>query len=120
MSIPVEKRDLGGDMKGWVLTCRGGDGGDLRLSDVSIQRKNLVCKIMGDTVFFPMFSDDDNDLVNNTGPSITAATPRESPSGFLEESVLDDIRELLLQARKHGAWKTGVGGVGQVSSAYSL
>ena len=31
MSIPVERRELA---DGWVLTCRGKDGGDLTLSDV--------------------------------------------------------------------------------------
>jgi hypothetical protein len=43
MSIPVEKRDL---VEGWVLTCRGEDGGDLTLSDVTVKRENLVCQIM--------------------------------------------------------------------------
>ena len=43
MSIPVEKRDLG---DGWVLTCRGEDGGDLTLSDVNIKRENLICQGM--------------------------------------------------------------------------
>jgi hypothetical protein len=43
MSIPVEKRDLG---DGWVLTCRGENGGDLTLSDVNIKRENLTCQGM--------------------------------------------------------------------------
>ena len=41
MSIPVEKRDLG---DGWMITCRGEDGGDLTLSDVNIKRENLICQ----------------------------------------------------------------------------
>ena len=41
MSIPVEKRDLA---DGWVLTCRGADGGDLTLTDLSIKRENLTCQ----------------------------------------------------------------------------
>lgn len=41
MSIPVEKRDLA---DGWVLTCRGADGGDLTLTDLSIKRENLSCQ----------------------------------------------------------------------------
>jgi hypothetical protein len=41
MSIPVEKRDLG---DGWVLTCRGEDGGDLTLTDLVVKRENLVCQ----------------------------------------------------------------------------
>ena len=43
MSIPVEKRDLA---DGWVLTCRGADGGDLTLTDLSIKRENLTCQGM--------------------------------------------------------------------------
>lgn len=41
MSIPVEKRDLA---DGWVLTCRGADGGDLTLTDLNIRRDNLTCQ----------------------------------------------------------------------------
>jgi hypothetical protein len=41
MSIPVEKRDLA---DGWVLTCRGADGGDLTLTDLTIKRENLTCQ----------------------------------------------------------------------------
>ena len=41
MSIPVEKRDLA---DGWVLTCRGADGGDLKLTDLIIRRENLTCQ----------------------------------------------------------------------------
>jgi hypothetical protein len=115
MSIPVEKRDLGGDMTGWMLTCRGEDGGDLTLSDVSIRRENLICQVMGgDSIFFPMFGDDDADAGSVGGSSVAGAAPGEAPSGCVEESVLDDIRDMLLQAQKHGCWKTGVGGLGQV------
>jgi hypothetical protein len=41
MSIPVEKRDL---TDGWILTCRGADGGDLKLTDLTIKRENLTCQ----------------------------------------------------------------------------
>lgn len=41
MAIPVEKRDL---TDGWVLTCRGADGSDLTLTDLSIKRENLTCQ----------------------------------------------------------------------------
>lgn len=118
MSIPVEKRDLGGDMKGWALTCRGEDGGDLTLSDVSIRRENLICQILGgDSIFFPMFGDDDAETTASVDGSVVGGTiPREAPSGCTEESVLDDIREMLLQAQRHGCWQAGAGGVGQVSS----
>lgn len=103
ISIPVEKRDL---MEGWVLTCRGEDGGDLTLSDVSAKKENLVCQIMGgDALFFPMFGDPDDDIVDS---------PRNKVSStVVEESVLDHIREMLLQAQRFGCWEAGVGGVGQ-------
>lgn len=40
LSIPVEKRDLG---NGWTLTCRGADGGDLTLTDMTIKVRILHC-----------------------------------------------------------------------------
>ena len=110
MSIPVERRDLG---DGWVLTCRGEDGGDLTLSDVKIQRENLVCRILGgDSLFFPMFSDDDLEIASTVS---TASAPVRKIESDGEDSILDHIRVLLLQAQKYGCWKVGVGGVGQVS-----
>jgi hypothetical protein len=112
MSIPIDKRDLG---DGWVLTCHGKDGGDLTLSDVNIKRENLVCQIMGgDSLFFPMFADDDADSVAGAS-SDAMPSSNDAPNGHIEESILDNIRELLLNAQKHGCWKTGVGGVGKVS-----
>jgi len=111
MSIPVEKRDLG---DGWGLTCHGEDGGDLTLSDVKIKRENLICQIMGgDALFFPMFTDDDAETASISGSSVGSA-PVQAPNEFVEESILDHIRELILQAQRHGCWKAGVGGIGQV------
>lgn len=111
ISIPVEKRDL---MEGWVLTCRGEDGGDLTLSDVSVKKENLVCQIMGgDALFFPMFGDDvdDDDVLSDED---IGDSPRNKVSStVIEESVLDHIREMLLQAQRFGCWQAGVGGVGQ-------
>ena len=115
MSIPVEKRDLGGDMQGWVITCRGADGGDLSLSDVSVRSENLICQVLGgDAIFFPMFGDEETDVASISSVAVEAV-PREAPSGCVEESVLDEIREMLQQAQRHGCWKSGVGGVAQVS-----
>lgn len=131
MSIPVEKRDLG---DGWVLTCRGEDGGDLTLSDVNIKRENLVCQIMGGEVLY----NEDNEDVFSYGSSLmsapatvaashhhqqqsgVASNPTANgdaaiPSVVVEESILDQVRELLLQAEQYGCWKTGIGGVVQVS-----
>jgi hypothetical protein len=113
ISIPVEKRDL---MEGWVLTCRGEDGGDLTLSDVSVKKENLVCQIMGgDALFFPMFTDDSDE--DNMSDEDIADSPRHGFSTtVIEESALDHIREMLLQAQRYGCWKSGVGGVGQPPS----
>lgn len=114
MSIPVERRDLG---EGWVLTCRGEDGSDLTLSDVKIKRENLVCQILGgDTVFFPMFGEDESAILPSASSDISPPTEKRSHD-FVEESILDHIRTLLLQAQSYGCWKAGIGGVGQVSCA---
>jgi hypothetical protein len=110
MSIPVERRELG---DGWVLSCHGEDGGDLTLSDVSIKRENLTCQIMGgDSFFFPMFGDDETD---NASVGSTMSAPPVSPE-CKEESILDHIREMIIQAQRHGCWEPGIGGVGQVRS----
>jgi hypothetical protein len=108
MSIPVERRALG---DGWVLSCHGEDGGDLTLSDVSIKRENLTCQILGgDSFFFPMFGDDEVDALSiGSGGSGSLGTPE-----CKEESILDHIREMIIQAQQHGCWQAGVGGVGQV------
>lgn len=113
ISIPVEKRDL---MEGWVLTCRGEDGGDLTLSDVSVKKENLVCQIMGgDALFFPMFGDEtDDDLLVDDG--VVENSRQRVSSTVIEDSVLDHIREMLLQAQRYGCWESGVGGVGQPPS----
>ncbi|KAL7560709.1 hypothetical protein ACA910_021439 [Epithemia clementina (nom. ined.)] len=130
MSIPVEKREL---MEGWVLTCRGEDGGDLTLSDVKVQRENLVCQILGgDALFFPMFGGSDSNDNGSSSETVAHRSPLSSPShvasagtgsnnrssgGVVEElSVLDHIRDLLLQAQNYGCWRQGVGGVVQPPS----
>lgn len=111
ISIPVEKRDL---MEGWVLTCRGEDGGDLTLSDVSVKKENLVCQIMGgDALFFPMFGDDVDDDQILSDDDMGDSPRNKVSSTVIEESVLDHIREMLVQAQRFGCWEAGVGGVGQ-------
>jgi hypothetical protein len=115
MSIPVEKRELG---DGWVLSCNGDDGGGLTFTDVTIKRENLVCQIMGgDTLFFPMFSDGESEnatcgAASTTAQPVPAVTQRHDNN--YEESILDHIRELILNAQRYGCWKVGVGGVSQV------
>jgi len=113
MSIPVERRDLG---DGWVFTCRGEDGGDLTLSDVTVERENLICKVLGgDSIFFPVLVPSIGEVTNNDSllsePSVENS-PRSAP-GNTEISILDQIRELLLNAQLHGCWQSGFGGVGQ-------
>ena len=125
MSIPVEKREL---MEGWVLTCRGEDGGDLTLSDVKVKRENLICQILGgDALFFPMFGGGDSAESNSGGgETMSQHSPLSSAAHFPnigrsvgvveESSVLDHIRDLLLQAQSHGCWRQGVGGIVQPPS----
>jgi len=118
MSIPVERRDLG---DGWILTCRGKDGGDLALSDVQLERHKLVCEVMGsDNVLSPY-----PHVKPNSKPT---SKPNSKPDSKLnlnqnpttEVSVINDIKELILNAQKHGCWATGVGGVDQdVSPAHA-
>jgi hypothetical protein len=114
MSIPVEKRELG---DGWVLSCHGQDGGGLTLTDVTIKRENLVCQIMGgDTLFFPMFADGEpENAMRTAAPMTTESLPRAKVRHEdEEESILDHIKVLILNAQRHGCWKVGVGGVSQV------
>ncbi len=114
LSIPVERRDLGGELEGWILTCRGENGGDLTLSDVNIRRENLVCQVMGsESIFFPMFGD--NEDATSVTDSIIPQEAYDPSAIYVEESILDEVRELILQAQRHGCWKVGVGGIGQVS-----
>lgn len=100
-------------MTGWVLTCRGENGGDLTLSDINIRRENLICQIMGgDTIFFPTFgSGNSNRTFASTSISAGGRVTREN---VVEESILDEIREIILRAQREGCWKVGVGGIGQV------
>lgn len=116
LSIPVERRELG---EGWVLTVGQDGGGDLTLSDVKVKRENLVCEVMGgDALFLPIFGEDDREkgLANSTGGGRAAASELLGPNDRIEESILDHIREMILQAQHHGSWTVGIGGVGQPPS----
>lgn len=68
----------------------------------------------GDSIFFPMLSTDgaDEDVVCNSTVSMS------KPLGEVirESSILDHIREMILQAQRFGCWKVGVGGVSQPPS----
>ena len=107
MAIPIDKRPL---QDGWVLTCRSKDGGDLRLSDVSVLRENLLLYVFGgENLFQP--------LSGLSGKADYFGSPRSASISLCsdlsdddeEESVLDEVRELILSAQSHGAWVAGVG-----------
>lgn len=111
MSIPIEKIEL---QDGWLLTCRGKGGGDLRLSDISVARENLLCRVVGsDNVFHP-----------TTGKSsYVGASNHESPRHKVspivdaeeESTVLNDILDLIISAKSHGNWVAGVGNLKDAS-----
>ncbi len=115
MSIPIERREL---QDGWVLTCRGKDGGDLRLSDISVKRDNLVCKVVGSDNVFSAIRMKHKPSIISTSPKCMQSVTFESDtteSTDDAESVLDEIRELILSAQSHGCWDAGVGDLKEVS-----
>lgn len=65
-------------------------------------------------LYFPMFGDDATDSLS-VGSSVTSP-PSPRAQNVIEESVLDHIREMLLEAQRNGCWKPGVGGIGQPPS----
>jgi hypothetical protein len=107
MSIPIERRELEG---GWVLTCRGKQGGDLCLSDISMDRENFLCYVLGG---------DENVLqpLANTLPRVTLDTSFDSTNTDVsgDGSILDEVRELLVSAQKYNNWVVGVNGIKDVS-----
>ena len=111
MSVPIERREL---QDGWVLTCRSKDGGDLRLSDISVLRENLHLSVLGnDNVFHP--SSSKNKIYIG---SPIKKSPSDTYSDLTDEeeegTILDEVKELLLSAQTHGAWTAGVGGLKEV------
>ena len=65
----------------------------------------------GDTIFFPMLTDE---LEPGHDASETIASPvRPKPVhvDVEESSILDEIREIILNAQRFGCWQVGVGGV---------
>ena len=87
------------------------------MSDVKVKRENLECEIMGgDALFLPLFGDDDGDKsVAGSAASLTSLSDYSEGSNRVEESILDHVREMILQAQRTGNWTVGIGGVGQVS-----
>lgn len=111
MSIPIEKREL---QDGWVLTCRGADGGDLRLSDINVNRENLLCKVLGSENVFQPLGEDNRSYIGSPkklipDPSFDSYV---SDEGCVEEGcVLGEVREIILSAQRHGCWVAGFGGL---------
>ena len=106
MSIPIERRELEG---GWVVTCRGKQGGDLCLSDISMDRENVVCYVLGS---------DENVLqpLANTLPRAALDTSFDTAdTDDSIDSILDEVRELLVSAQQHNNWVVGVNGIKHVS-----
>ena len=117
MSIPIERREL---QDGWVLTCRSKDGGDLRLSDLSVLRENLLLSVLGSgNVFQPLSGQDV--YIGSPKNSFPDSTSFDlSDGGEEKESVLHEVRELIESAQMHGAWNAGVGGLKEVRGYISL
>jgi len=113
MSIPVERREIG---EGWVLTCRDKGGGDLRLSDVSIEREYMTCNVIGSgNVFSPV------DLIQEgvmSSPSWLSPSFEDDCS--IEVSILNDIADLIQNAQQHGSWQPGTGGIQQFANGKSV
>ena len=97
------------------------NGGDLTLSDVKIKRKNLVCQVLGgDSLLLPLF-----DAIDDTDKSVAESVGSNLAGDHevverVEESILDHISEMILQAQRHGSWTVGIGGVSHVSELISL
>ena len=74
-----------------MITCRTSDGAALRLSEVSLCRDNMVCQVIGsENLFSPVLASDELNTNYNDKDEVY--------------SVLDDIKELLLNAQKFGSW----------------
>lgn len=106
MSIPIERRDIN---DGWVITCRGKNGGDLTLSEVKIESKNLTCQVLGSANVFSS-KECSSPPIPDDIPSIESKNSFESMES-IEVSILDHVKELLLNAQRYGSWKAGRGGV---------
>lgn len=110
MSIPIERIDVS---DGWVLTCRDKDGGHLSLSDIVWSKENLVCRILGSGNLFASGESLSPSISEGIMPYSNEESLVEEEQEIEEVSILDHIKELLLNAQKHGCWKPGRGGVSQ-------
>jgi hypothetical protein len=74
----------------------------------------------GDTIFFPtemgslLSEEDDEEDLRDEEKTEKFTTESNTPAAnqiFEETSILDHIRDLILNAQKYGCWKAGVGGI---------
>jgi hypothetical protein len=65
----------------------------------------------GDTIFFPVKADPGD--IDAASPCSELSPQRQlyGTSSVQESSILDHIRELILNAKRYGCWQVGVGGV---------
>jgi len=91
------------------------------LSDVKVKRENLSLKVMGgEVLFLPLVFGDREDGEKSVAGSVASMNSMShdlSESSYpIEESILDTIREMIVQAQRTGNWTVGLGGVGHPST----
>ena len=94
-------------MAGFLL--RGEHGGDLTLFEIDVRKENLICQVMGGgNVLAPVFGDHADDVQMRSAllcySMSTTATVHPDEDGNVEVSILEQVRELLLNAQRHGCW----------------
>jgi len=110
ISIPIERREIG---EGWCVSCRGRGGEDLKLSNLIIQKENVICRVLGSVnVIFPISIEDKAEREASLVQSMSKDWEEEiDSSGNVEVSILNHIGELIRNAQSHGYYNAGVGGV---------
>lgn len=95
-----------------MLTCRGKQGGDLRLSDISMDRENLLCYVLGS----------DENVLQPLANTLPRAAPVSLSTSFetdtdvsVDDSILEEVRELIVSAQQYNNWVVGVNGIKDVS-----
>lgn len=84
----------------------------------NLSSSSFIAVMGGDTIFFPMMEGEDIDEVGTFSATVPIAPvePEEGLPTVEEASILDDIREIILNAQRYGCWHVGVGGVKNVPS----
>jgi len=91
MSIPIHRREIG---EGWVITCFGECGEDLRLSDVNIENENIKCEVMGcvDVLSAEIVDREIVEPISSTCTNELSLNPDDG--GNVEVSIFDHIGEV--------------------------